>query len=109
MTRTRYGLEATNQSTEVEDRNTESFTRLLGRGRFKRRCPWGIVCGSSQVNYYQAARSPGNDTVEKIRQAAYGIWKLNDTWVITHLLTGVRELKSVTTHLLLGMLRKNYS
>ena len=76
MTRTRYGLEATNQSTEVEDRNTESFTRLLGRGRFKRRCPWGIVCGSSQVNYYQAARSPGNDTVEKIRQAEYGIWNL---------------------------------
>ena len=67
MTRTRYGLESTNQSIEVEDRNKGSFTRLLGRGIIKWRCPWGIVCKSSQVNNYQAVRSFENDNTEEFR------------------------------------------
>ena len=56
MTRTRYGLKAPNQSTEIEE-----------RGRFKWRCPWGIVCWSSQANWYQASRSFENDNTEEFR------------------------------------------
>ena len=58
MTRTRYGLKATNQSTETE---------ALSRGRFKWRCPWGIVCQSSQANNYQDVRSFENDNTEEFR------------------------------------------
>ena len=58
MTRTRYGLKASNQSTEVE---------ALSRGRYRWRCPWGITCQSSQANNYQAMRSFENDNAEEFR------------------------------------------
>ena len=54
MTRTRYGVEATNQSTEVKAVSKGSE----GRGR----CRFGIISGSSEANNIQAVRSPDNDT-----------------------------------------------
>ena len=58
MTRTRYGLKATNQSTEIE---------ALSRGKYKWRCRWGIVCQSSQANNYISWRSFENDNTEEFR------------------------------------------
>ena len=57
MTRTRYGLKATNQSKENDS---------LSRGSISWLCPWGIRCKKSQANWCQAARSSGSDTGELV-------------------------------------------
>ena len=58
MTRTRYGVETPNQSTEVE---------AVSRGRYKWRCRWGLTCQSSQANWYQSVRSFENGNTEEFR------------------------------------------
>ena len=53
MTRTRYGVEAPNQSTEVE---------AVSRRKKLEKCRFGIIKVSSEVNNIQATRSSGSDT-----------------------------------------------
>ena len=71
MTRTRHGIEDTDQST---DQNTGR--NLGGRRINKRRCPWGITCKSQEANNKQGSRSSSSVTEDFFRQ-----FELNNNWV----------------------------